>query len=676
MYKKITAISLALIMTVTAAATPAFADSKNAKGNGYSQPSIVLKVDSKNSKTISLKDIITHFADSADFDWAQKSIEKMGAMGILSGIGNNKFMPKNNVTQAEAIAMVLKLTGYQKEAEAIKTQPDYFKGQCDSWSYGYLQLALDKGIIIPEEDGNFNPRTPAKRYEIAKYVVRALGKRDEALANMNAALNYKDAASIPKNAVGYVYVISNMGIMQGANNQFQPNKSITRAEMAVILDKAEDNSQEPGSNASSLQGSFVSYNPSTGKLTMVVNNKSVTYDVNPNTPVYKNSAYMTLGSLSSGDIIKVVVDSQKKIIFVEYKQGATVPGSVKLSAQTIAYDSLPQALKDKVELQKLTQNYTAYRYDQSIYLIASRGPVPTGGYSINIKEVYREQGQNSKYNLKAVIETANPGSGNVIQVISYPYTVVKLSYFEGIDIINFVDTSNTQLAQTTLSNMDITEVKSGKINTVDAANRTIQLTESDNMVRTYYIPNNVQITLNNQTAALSSLQQNMTVVLTKVNGVITKLDVQSVPQVIEVISGKLEIVDATNRIIAVTGNDGIARSYLIPSSVEITLNNQKSKLSELSKDMPVTITKTDSIITKIAAQNNIETLGGVLTDIFTSQSRTYITLKTGNALVNYEILGSTNVYYNNQKTTIQSIPLNANVTVKLQNNAVIEVRNK
>ncbi len=675
MYKKITAISLALIMTVTAAA-PAFADNKNAKGNGYFQPAIVLKADSKNNKIISLKDIITHFTDSADFDWAQKSIEKMGAMGILSGIGNNKFMPKNNVTQAEAIAMVLKLTGYQKEAEAIKTQPNYFKGMCDSWSYGYLQLALDKGIIIPEEDGKFNPNTPAKRYEVAKYIVRALGKRDEALANMNVKLNYKDASSVPKSAVGYVYVITNLGIMQGSNNEFQPNKPITRAEMAVLLDKAEGNTEEPGSSVNNFQGSFVSYNQATGKLTMLVNNKNITYDVNPNTPVYKSSAYTTLDNLTAGDIIKVIVDSQKKIIFIEYKQAATNPTSVKLSAQTVAYDSLPQALKDKVDAQKLNQSFTAYRYDQSIYLIAARGQVPTGGYSINIKEVYKDQVQTNKYNLRAVVETANPGSGSVIQVISYPYTVVKLSYFDGIDKINFVNTSNTQLAQTSLAGIDIVEVKNGKIDAVDASNRIIKLLESDNVLRTYYIPTDVQITLDNKTVALSALQKNMTITLTKTNGIISKLAAQSVPQVIQVINGKLDSIDTANRIIKVVETDGITRSYLIPSGIEITLNNQAAALADLQKDMPVAITKTDSIITKVAAQNNIQTLEGTLTDIFTSQNKNYITVKIGTALTNYEILSSTNVYYNNQSTSIQSIPLNSTVTLKLQNGTVIEVRNK
>lgn len=675
MYKKITAISLALIMTVTAA-VPTFADNKDAKGHGYSQPAIVLKADSKNSKVISLKDIITRFVDSSDFDWAQKSIEKMGAMGILSGIGNNKFMPKNNVTHVEAIAMVLKLTGYQKEAEAIKSQPDYFKGMCDSWSYGYLQLALDKGIIIPSEDGKFNPTTPAKRYEVAKYIVRALGKRDEALANMNAKLTYKDASAVPKSAVGYVYVMSNLGIMQGSNNEFQPNKPITRAEMAVILDKAEGNTEEPGSNTNNYQGSFVSYNQASGKLTMLINNKNVAYDVNPNTPVYKSSAYTTLDSLVSGDIIKVILDSQKKIIFIEYKQAATNPSSVKLSAQTVAYDSLPQALKDKVDTQKLTQSFTAYRYDQSIYLIAARGQVPTGGYSINIKEVYKDQIQTGKYNLRAVVETANPGSGSVISVISYPYTVVKLSYFDGIDKINFVNTANTQLAQTSLAGIDIVEVRNGKIDTVDTSNRIVKLLESDNILRTYYIPADVQITLDNKAVGLSSLQKNMTVALTKTNGIISKLAAQSIPQVIQVINGKLDSVDAANRVIRVVENDGVTRSYLIPSGVEITLNNQAAGLGDLQKDMPVAITKTDSVITKVAAQNNLQTLEGVLTDIFTSQNKIYITIKTGTALTNYEILSSTNVYYNNQSTSIQTIPLNSTVTLKLQNNAVTEVRNK
>lgn len=672
MYKKAIALSLSAILTASLAFTPVFAaenqnvsiiSKQGQNGVSIKYPSIVIKYDKKDNKNKHDKDddykellenMMKRFTDSSDYNWAEKSIEKLAAMGIFSGNGKGNFMPKSNLTHAEAIAMVLRLSGYQKEAEAIRTQPEYFKGLCDPWSYGYLKIALDKGIIIPEEDGKFNPMTPAKRHEVAKYVVRALGKRDLALQHMSQRLDYKDAKSIPANSVGYVYVISDLKIMQGSKNEFQPNKPITRAEMAVILDKAEDKTDEPGTNPSRVQGSFVSYDRTTSKLTLMVNNRATVYDVNPYVPVYKNSSYLTLDSLKVGDVIRVVLDGQRKVIFVEFKEDApTNPVSQKLAIQTVQYDSLPQTLKDRLDVQKLTQGFTAYRYEQSIYLIATRGTMPTGGYSIDIQDVYKEFVQTGKFNLKAVVSMTNPGAF-ATQVISYPYEVIKFNYFEGIDKINFVNESNTLLAQTTLTSIGINDVVNGRIDAIDAANRLITVLEYDGNRRTYLIPANVEVTLNNAASTLSALVRNMPIAITRVNGVITRVAAQSEAQIIETLTGRIDAIDATNRIVRVLENDGIIRAYAIPANVEITLNNQAVALTALAKDMTIIITKTNSVITRIAATGVTDVISGKIDSIDTT-NRILRVLENDGIVRSYSIPANVEITLNNQAVALTAL---------------------
>jgi hypothetical protein len=675
MYKKITAVSLASILALTTAITPVFAaenqntstiTTQGKNGITINKYATVAKYDKKDNKNKNnkydkdredlAKDILKYFMDSDDNPWASKSIERLGALGIFSGNGKGYFNPKSNVTHAEAIAMVLKLTGNQKEAEAIKSQPEYFRDLCDPWSYGYLKLALDKGIIIPEEDGKFNPRTPAKRHEIAKYVVRALGKRDEALQNMNTTLNFKDASSVPSKSRGYVYVINDLKIMQGSNNEFQPNKPITRAEMAVILDKAEDRTEDPTRPSTTVQGSFVAYDSINYKLTLNINNKSVVYSILPNVPVYKNSTYFGLDSLKAGDVVKVIVDSQKRIIFVEFvKDASTTPSTGKLTTQTVSYENLPQVLKDKVDVLKYTQSFTAFRYNQSIYLIATRGQMPTGGYTVDIQDVYKETVQTGKYNVKAVVEMTNPTNSFVTQVISYPYEIVKLNYFDGIDNVNFVNTSNTLLAQTVVNTLDASEVINGRIDSVDVTNRIVKLLENDGNVRSYLIPTNVQITLNNQSTTLSSLIKNMTVAITRTNGVITRLAAQYDAQVIETINGKVDSVDAANRIVRVLENDNIVRTYLIPANTEITLNNLAVTLSSIVKDMPIVVTKTNGIITKLAATNiALETINGKL-DYVDATNRVIRVLENDNVTRTYIIPANVQITLNNQTVALSSL---------------------
>ena len=660
MFKKITAICLTFILVISMAIVPVFASVNQNGATNENQANIVRydkkdkndKDDKTDSKKL-IEDMVKKFLDSDELNWAQKSIEKMGYMGILSGNGNGYFQPKNNVTHAEAIAMVLKLTGYQDEAEAIKTEPLYFKGNSDKWSYGYLQLALDKGIIIPSEDGKFNPKTPAKRHEVAKYVVRALEQRALALQNMKVKLNYKDASSIPSGSVGYVYVISKLGIMQGSNNLFQPNSPITRAELAVILDNAESKVLEPNDPSSANESLFVSYDSVNYKLTLNVDNKNVVYNILPNTPVYKNSTYYGIGALVAGDVIKITVDSQNKVIFIEFvRDSSTVPPTGNLAMETVTYENLPQILKDKVDALKYTQSFTAFRYNQSVYLIAARGQVPTGGYGIAIKEVHKETVSLSKYNLGAVVEMTNPATDAMVtQVISYPYSIVKVNYFSGIDKVNFVDTSNTLLAQSVVNNLDIANGISGKIDSVDVANRIVRILESDNQVRSYYIPVNVIVTLNNRSSALTALTKDMTIVITTTDGIITKL---AATNATETISGKIDTVSTTNRIITIIESDNVSRPYYLPANVTITLNNVAVSLSSIVKDMPVVLTRTNGVITRLAATSAAETISGKIDSVGTT-NRIITIIESDNVARSYYIPANTTITLNNVAVSLSSI---------------------
>lgn len=665
MFKKITAICLAFILVISMAIIPVFA-SDNQNGTTTENQASIIRNDKKdkddkdndNDYKDLLEDVLKKFLDSDEFDWAQKSIEKMGYMGILNGTGNGYFQPKNNVTHAEAIAMVLKLTGYQDEAEAITVEPKYFKGNSDKWSYGYLQLALDKGIIIPSEDGSFNPRTPAKRHEVAKYVVRALGERSLALKNMKTKLNYTDASSIPAGSVGYVYVVTNLGIMQGSNNQFQPNKPITRAELAVILDNAESKTEEPSKTSSSAEGKFVKFDEANMKITLNVNNESVVYDVTKNAPVYKNSKYYSVSSLEAGDVIRVTLDNQQKIIFIELIQNSTTePTDEALSIKEMQYSLLPQAIKDKVDTLKESKSFTAFVYDENIYLIAARGEMPTGGYTIDIEEVYKETVGTDEYNLKVVVAAQNPGSSVVTQEIAYPYTVVKLSYFDDINKVNFVNTSDTVLAQTTIKTIDVVEVIEGTVNYINASDRKIKLLESDDDIRTYIIPSDAIITLDGKTVRLSSIAKDMFAAITITDGKITKLAVQSEEEVTQTISGEIYSVDTTNKVIKLLESDGVKRSYSIPTGVRITLDGRSVTLSALKPDMPAVITKFNGEITKLTAQSEtdvIETINGKIDSVDTI-GRIVRILESDNSIKSYYLPSNVLITLNNRTASLSSL---------------------
>ena len=63
--------------------------------------------------------------------------------------------------------------------------------------------------------------------------------------HMKEKLPLKTPSAIPKDAIGYVYVMLDLELMKGDNNnKFKPQEPITRAEMAVMLNRL-DVSFEP-----------------------------------------------------------------------------------------------------------------------------------------------------------------------------------------------------------------------------------------------------------------------------------------------------------------------------------------------------------------------------------------------------------------------------------------------
>lgn len=258
------------------------------------------------------------FLDVDDtIDWARLAIDRMYARGIFTGYPGDIFKPKNNVTHLEAIIMSLRVMGWEEEAKRTKIN-DNIKKINLGWNdaYYYVALAVEKGLIKPEELKGFNPNTPAKRYEVARYIVRALDMEDEAKKHMKEKLPFKDASAIPKDAIGYVYVMLDLELMKGDNNnKFKPQEPITRAEMAVMLNRL-DGSFEP-EEKNQLVGTIKDID--LDDLTITVQNSfgTKTYDLLEKTPVYVDGKYRSLDDLKVGDKIELVLDEDKYVVFIQ-----------------------------------------------------------------------------------------------------------------------------------------------------------------------------------------------------------------------------------------------------------------------------------------------------------------------------------------------------------------------
>lgn len=176
----------------------------------------------------------TPFYDvDSGWEWAKSSVEFLRSAGITNGYSDGSFRPSRSISRGEFTLMVCRAFGFDTTA-ASTNFPDV---PASSPYAGAVATARSMGIV-EGNGGRFQPNSPITRQSAMAIICRAMKAAGEEVpsggtSNLNA---YSDQAQIASHARDAVAALVNLGVVQGNNSmQINPRRSITRAEMAVIL---------------------------------------------------------------------------------------------------------------------------------------------------------------------------------------------------------------------------------------------------------------------------------------------------------------------------------------------------------------------------------------------------------------------------------------------------------
>ena len=168
------------------------------------------------------------YMDLENVNFANDAIEFVKEKGWIKGRSENIFAPNEYLTRGEAatiIARVLNLDiidGY----ETLYADTNYH------WAKTSINVLTKTGLMEGYPDKTFKPDTFIKREEIAKILslLKYNYKRDEEVTFNDVDINrwsYK-----------YIMDLAKKGILVGyEDGNFKPENNITRAEIAVILER-------------------------------------------------------------------------------------------------------------------------------------------------------------------------------------------------------------------------------------------------------------------------------------------------------------------------------------------------------------------------------------------------------------------------------------------------------
>ena len=259
------------------------------------------------------------FSDINEVSWASSTIQAVSDKGLINGYEDGTFRAKNNVTYSEAMVMIYNLmdkTGNLKTS-ATNTLPIYQTVlntyKIPTWSQSTVAYGLSAQILMAADLPKFTTNgvsNPATRQDVAVMFGRALSEKYDIYAG--TGVNYNDSWRISDEAMPYVDLLTRLGIVSGDDNgNFNPTANITRAEMAVIMNKTYDLLTNELSN--------------TGEITEIVNHDGNYYDIDvkmdngernklsisdDNISIYNKdgSREMPISSLTKGDRVSLVFD--------------------------------------------------------------------------------------------------------------------------------------------------------------------------------------------------------------------------------------------------------------------------------------------------------------------------------------------------------------------------------
>ena len=171
------------------------------------------------------------FIDVNEDEWygwnRGKNIASAYEYELMSGTGNATFDPEEVFTIAEAVGLASRVLSIYTSGQVISPLGT-------PWYMGYIEYAVDNGIIEPDDFAQADYERPATRAEMAYIFSRALPAAEFAPQNTVSSL-----PDVPEGAPyrDEIFMLYEAGVFRGIDEQgsFNPGNSITRAEVAAII---------------------------------------------------------------------------------------------------------------------------------------------------------------------------------------------------------------------------------------------------------------------------------------------------------------------------------------------------------------------------------------------------------------------------------------------------------
>lgn len=168
------------------------------------------------------------FPDVPADHWAADSINYLVDKGAINGKPDGTFGPTEEIDRASAAKIMAVTLGLEINKDAKPS----FEDSKNHWAAPYIAAVEKAGVIIGDGQGSFKPDDKVNRASMASMLVKAYK-----LDAPNAETKFDDLKGHWGEKDANILVA--LGISNGTDNGWAPNKAVTRAETAQFIAKTD-----------------------------------------------------------------------------------------------------------------------------------------------------------------------------------------------------------------------------------------------------------------------------------------------------------------------------------------------------------------------------------------------------------------------------------------------------
>ncbi len=515
------------------------------------------------------------FSDIEDdkYSWCAPQIEEMYNEGFINGYEDGTYRPDGQVTKLEGIAMFARVMGSKNEnndevmALAHTQYDSAIKLSSLPWGEDEIVYMMYKGALTAADLTTYingdAKSLPMTRGEAAVIITKAMGGEAKATDESGISLHYKDARDIPTNILQYVKFVTDEGIMNGIDDAFCADGTVTRSQIAVMLSRVAERC-----DYSFEKSRIVSIDEENSVITYISDGEEVEYTYTDDTDFAIKGEKAQVSSVPSSVAALVQYSGETPVLFDAMSDVA----DEEITAIFVGYNSSSTSMRINVKSSENASATKTYTCDIDV-------PITYQGSPATIKALQKGD---------AVVLSMSDGKVYAIDAVE------KVTDIKGVTVVSVdVDNSDTTM---TISSAD---------------------TKYDG--KTYPISDNVSVTKNGDSSDMSSIYVGDKVNIRLKYGEIISVTSTAVNNTVEGVLTNIAIGEKSEITLNVGGK---SQTYQIPVNCVIEKGGETADIYSLRLNDALKVTvQSDAVVSIKSIASYTEESGkvsGVVTAVNSS----------------------------------------------------------